>query len=405
MRSLLLGALLLCAAPARALFDATEMDVIDVEPKLDTEYFLHTLVFSYPGAWDQLWDAASSTTPAYRINAASLDCCSLLLQQDLRLRKVLTRGLDFKFRLLQDEDKEHQFFHYQLELEQKLGLGFSASLFGEPTFRKEDSDIGFGLAYAPSADLRASARHTFVDFNFNKRGSTTQRYETTPATDEVSLEARAGPEWRAAAYLMVDSPLRRDVPDENRTFSYRRTDVDLSLSHEPAGRWSRRLSYGYEFEAKGDLFDPAPAGKVSVAARKQMHRVLLAAAGALGERGRLELGHQLILRAARADYAQSPDAGIFYRRWEAQPYARWRQDLKPWLTSELAGFLSFGENRQRGANTAPSFFHTVVEATLGAGCDFVFSPSGRIGVYGTFDLDAIASHFWDGGNVRAMFLF
>ena len=45
-----------------------------------------------------------------------------------------------------------------------------------------------------------------------------------------------------------------------------------------------------------------------------------------------------------------------------------------------------------------------MEAKLGAGLDFSFGPSARIGLYATFQLDT-PSNPWGGGNVRAMFLF
>jgi hypothetical protein len=394
--------ILLAAVPAAALFTSREMERIDHEPLFDSEYFLDTLSFSYPQDWDDLWHA--STAPAYRINGASLDCCDLMLQQELRLDKRLDRGLSFKFRLLQDENKEYRDFHYRIELEQRLGLGFSAAVFGEPTFRKEDSDIGFGLAHERPGLWRAALRHSFVDFNFNKRGSTSQNYQTYPATDELLLDLKPAEAWTASAYLEIDSPLRRNVPDENRVFSYRRTTVDASLRHSPADKFSSRLSYGYQFEAKGDLYAPTPAGRTSTSARRQVHRVRAAVEGRLTDRDRLEAGHLLLLRAARADDADDGSLGVFYRRWEAQPYARWRRDVRPWLTTELASFLSFGEDRRRGAARAASLYHTVAEIKLGAGTDFVFGPSGRIGLYGTFDLDS-PGHPWDGGNIRAMVLF
>ncbi|MBI5239971.1 MAG: hypothetical protein HY926_05835 [Elusimicrobia bacterium] len=401
-RAALLAALLCCASPAAALFDSREMDVMDVSNRLEPEYYLHTLAFSYPVVWDDAWSA--STAPAYRVNGASLGCCDLLLQQELRLDKPLPRGLTFRFRLLQDEGREHQYFHYRLELEKKLGLGFSAAVFGEPTFHKEDSDIGFGLAYEPRPGLRASARHTFVDFNFNKRGHTTQRYKTNPATDEFSVTARPAPDWQVSASIMVDSPLRREVPDDLRTFSYRRTDADLTLRHAPPGRWSRRLSYGYEYERKGDLFVPAAAG-TSLDTRWQTHRLQAALEGTLGSRDRLELGQRVLLRPGRTDYIGSAAPGIIHRRWEAEPYLRWRHDLAPWLVSELSGYAALGEDRQLRTENGDSLFRTVAEASLGAGLDFVFGPSGRIGVYGTLDLDELAPHPFDGGNIRAMFLF
>lgn len=386
---------------AHALFVKTQMERIDHETLFDSEYFIDLLSFSTPLEWEDSWRA--STAPvSYRINSASLDCCDLLLQQELRLRKDLGKGWRFKFRLLQDEDKERQELHHRLELEKSLGAGFSALLFGEPAFRKEDSDIGVGLAYA-RGPFKASARRNFVDFNFNQRGSTSQNYSRKPLTDDISFEYSPSG-WRLSSAVEIDHPLRRQVPAENRVFSYRRTTAVLGVRHEPVGAFSRRLEYRYEFQKKGDLFNPDPA-VVSIENQRQVHRVLAAVEGALSPDDRLEAGGVWLTRAARTDNAHASNAGAFHRRWEVQPYARWRRLLNASLVGELAGFFSFGENRRRfPGGSSPALFDGIVEAKLGAGLDFLFGPSGRLGIYSTFDADG-PGHPWDGGNIRAMFLF
>lgn len=393
--------LLSAAAPARAVFVKTQMDRIDPEPLFDSEYFSDLLAFSYPAQWDDLW--AGSTT-AYRVNGASLDCCDLLLQQELKFKRRLVDGLDFKFRLVQQDDKDRQELHTWLELEKKLGAGFSASLFGEPTFHKEDSDIGLGLRWSPNDSLSLAARHAFVDFDFNKRGSTAQRYSRKPSTDELALEARRGAHAFAAA-LELDHPLRREVPAENRVFSYRRTTASVGWRHRPAGGLDKRVGYSYEFEKKGNLFNPDPLD-ASLSYQRQLHTVTAAVEGRPGPKDSLELGQVLMVRTARDDDPHNANAGVFYRRWEAQPYARWRREVKDWLTTELMPLLSLGEDlRRRPGEAPPSSFNAVVEAKLGAGLDFVFSRSGRIALFATFDLDEPANHPWDGGSVRALFLF
>ncbi len=243
-----------------------------------------------------------------------------------------------------------------------------------------------------------------MDFNFNTRGRTTQRYQTYPATDEFSLSARPAPDWRVSASVMIDSPLVRDIPDDSRTFSYRRTDAELSLVHAPPGRFSRRLSYGYEYERKADSYSPAAAG-TSLDTRWQRHSLRASVDGELGSRDRLELGGRLMVRPGRTDYLGSSTPGYIHRRWEAEPYLRWRRTLKPWLVCDLSGYAALGEDRQLRTQNGESLLRTVAEASLGAGLDFVFGPSGRIGVYGTLDLDELAPHPFDGGNIRAMFLF
>ncbi|OIO10656.1 MAG: hypothetical protein AUJ52_03600 [Elusimicrobia bacterium CG1_02_63_36] len=76
------------------------------------------------------------------------------------------------------------------------------------------------------------------------------------------------------------------------------------------------------------------------------------------------------------------------------------------LCDDASGPRSTRENRRiRPSGGGPDDLQTLAEAKWGLGVDFLFGPSGRIGVYGTFDLDDADSHPWDGGNLRAMFLF
>lgn len=351
------------------------MDRVDTEALLDSEYFLDLQSFAPPAEWERLWAAAPN---AYRVNGASLDCCTLLLRQELRFHKQLTPDLAFRFRFEQDEDKEKRELHHWLELERRVWSGLHASIVGEPTFNKEDADIGFGLAWRARA-WSASARRLFVDWNFNERNSTTQRYARMPITDQASVSA--GP---FAAAVEWDHPLRRRVPDLNRQFFYRRTKA--------AASWSGplRVEYGYEYRSQGDDLQVS---------RLEAHRAAVSREMRLGSADVLELGAAALARASRA-------TGVSYRRWELQPYARWRRQLRPWLTSELASFSSGGEDRRlQYAGGGPDRLANLFESKLGAGLDFTFGPSGRIGLYASFDLDEAGSHLWDGGNARAMFFF
>ncbi len=385
------------ASPAHAVFIKTQMERIDHEPLFDENYFVSLNSFRYPYSWDDLWRA--STAPAYRINAASLDCCDLFLQQQLRFDRKLGDGFLFKYRLEQQEDKERQEIHQWLEMEKNLLAGVSGSIFGEPTFHKEDADIGFGLNYTRGG-FRAVARRYFVDFNFNRRGSTTQRYSRYPLTDEFSLQWR-GQRDLLRGWLEIDHPTRRHVPVENRLFSYRRINLTVEWARR-TDRWSPGAEYQYEFQVKENRFVPDP-NALSVENRRQVHRGLLRVEGPLGPRDRLEAGQAVLVRAARSDFANSPDGGIFYDRWEVQPYARWRRQLKPRLVGEIANFMSFGDNRRRTGGAAGSSAQSLAKSKMGAGLDFLFS-SGRIELYTTWKLDD-PSHPWGGGNIRAMFLF
>lgn len=371
------------------------MDQVDAEPLFNEGYFINLRSFAWPRAWDDAW---SSSTGGYRANGASLDCCALYLDQGLVFARRLTAALEFRFRYTDLEDKDRQETHHWLELEQDLGRGFSAELFGETAFRKEDADIGLGLRWRREG-WQVRARRNAVDFNFNGRGSTTQRYSLKPWTDELLLEAPLG---AAVARLAceVDHPTRREVPDESRTFAYRRTRLWAAVG-APRGA---RAEYSYEFQTKSNRFR-APAAGRSQESRRQVHGLTASTRLFPTEKDELEPGLGVFARAARADRPDEPQAGAFYRRWEVQPWLRWRRELTRRATTELAPFLSLGENRiRRPGGAAPDDGHVVMEAKLGAGLDLAFGPSARIGFYATFKVDT-PSHPWGGGNIRAMFLF
>lgn len=361
-----LGLLLALAAPGRAAFTRTVMERVDTEPLFDSEYFLDLRSFAWPRAWADPWAASSG---GYRANGASLDCCDLYTEQGLLFARRLTSGLEFRFRFTELSDKDRQETHHWLELERELAAGLSLEAFGEPAFRKEDADIGAGLRWR-RAGWEARARHNFVDFNFNQRGSTSERYDKKPATDELRLSAPAagGRAWAAGE---LDQPTRRRQPEQGRVFGYRRSRAWAGW--EGGGAAAPRLGYGYEHQRK------------SADATSAERRVHTAEASALW--GEWEPGLAFLHRAASAGLAR-------YKRWELQPWLRLRRELRPQLTGELAPFLSFGERDAR----------PLAEAKVNAALEWGFSGRGRVGLNATFDLDA-PGRAWDGGNVRAMFLF
>lgn len=363
------------------------MDRLDPEPLFDAEYFVDVLSFSYPMDWLRHW---GSTAPVrYRINGASLDCCNLLLAQDLVWRKPLTKGLEMRFRYFQDDDKELVETHHWVELEQQLGAGFSAELFGEPSFDKGDADIGVGAAWR-GGGAALYVRRNVTDFSFNKRSGTQDHYELKPLTDQAGLAW--GP---LSARLEIDHPLLRVNSASGRRYFYRRTRASAALRV-----WGALVAdYLYEFQKEGDRFEPASAG-TPLEYGRQAHRARLAAAWDV-----FEVGHAFLVRSARADRPDLPQASTRYKRWEAQPYARWRPELSERLTGELAGFLSYGENFARRGPGAVSAYESLVEAKLGAGLDVRFSPTARMGFYTTWDADSFIDHPWDGGNIRAQILF
>ncbi|MBI4375336.1 MAG: hypothetical protein HY549_02690 [Elusimicrobia bacterium] len=377
---------------AHALFIKSQMERIDREGLFDSEYFLDLLGFSFPQEWDEVWRGSSAS---YRINGASLDCCDLALQQEARLLRRLPGQAWFAFRFLQNDDKDEQRTHHWIELGKEWAYGFSTLAYGEPTFHKEDSDIGLGLAWRRQ-DAGILWRRTWVDFSFNERSSSGQRYGRAPVTDEFRLDLSVR-DHRAGAWVEFDHPLSRQIPAESRVFFYRRTSLGLRWSKDL--RLTPALEYQYQYQNLANGFEPDSGSSLSQ--RRRVHRAQASLSLPLGSADSVEAGQAFWLRRATNDRPNSP-ADSHHRRWEIEPYARWRHRLGAALVSELASFLSFGENR-RGAD--PSFNQSIIEAKLGAGLDFVFGPSGRLGLYTTFDIDSLHRHAWDGGNIRGMFLF
>ncbi len=398
MRQILLAAAFIAlAVPGRATFVRSLMDRVDTEPAFDSEYFLDLRSFAWPRAWDDPWAASSG---GYRVNGASLDCCSLYLDQTLLFTRRLTPRLEFRFRFVELSDKDRQETHHWLEFEHDLGGGWSAELFGEPTYRKEDADIGLGLRFRRGG-WEARARRTAVDWNLNARGSTTQRDSLKPYTDELSVRAPVGA-WVLRLAGELDEATRREVPDERRSFFYRRARAEASLGMEEG--WAPLARYSFETQIKANTVAPGGTGS-SEEARRQVHEMSVSARIRPGPDDEFEPGAVGLLRAARSDLPASPSAGTFYRRWEFQPYLRWRRGLSARLTSELAPSLSIGENRVRHpGGGAPERYETVAEAKLGGALEFKFGAAGRISVGGVLDLDN-PGRPWDGGNVLAMLLF
>lgn len=398
-----LAALAALAAPARAVFIADEMDVIDAEPLYDSEYFLDLLAFTPPLDWRWQWEEGSA---GYRINGASLDRSDLLLEQEVRFARRITEkppelpGVDFGYHLQQRGDKDLQELHQWVSVEAGPWGGLSFGVFGEPTFAKEDADIGFSLKQRLASNLFARATMNRVDWNLNERGSSGAHYDRKPKTygAEIVWTPRYG---RFALISEFDTPLVRRESSQNKTYSYRRTRAGATWS-APRTLLGVGILAGYHYEAKreGQTFAPDPSS-LGLRARRQVHSFILGAMASLTDKDQVEAGLEGLWRKAEADSVSG--ASHRYRRWEAHPYGRWRRTLKPWAVSEAAVFLGAGERRQYGA--APQY-ESPVNAKLGLGIDFLFFKSnGRIGFNTNYDLDDLGNHIWDGGNVRAQFLF
>ncbi|MBI4385794.1 MAG: hypothetical protein HY551_00275 [Elusimicrobia bacterium] len=399
------------STPAVAVFIKNEMDTVDPERLFDSRYFLDLFSFSFPLQWR--WEDLVSPQ-IYRINAASLDRSDLLILQEVRIARPLAKRpdgdgappwLNFRYDLRQNEDKDLQEFHQWISLEVGPWRGFSLGVFGEPTFSKENADIGFLLRHAPKPGLDLYASVDFVDWNFNERGKTVQRYERLPVTYEGGVRYGSGSDiWKLS--LEYDSPLVRTDTAQNLSYSYRKTTLAARWDRIPGDRSSLGISahYRYEFKREANHFNPDPSFLTSDFQRNT-HRLGLATSVPLTPKDDLEIGSFYLLRQARADAPQDTTT-VRYTRWELQPYGRWRRALKSWMISEVALFSSGGENRQFYRSPALTrISQSNLLAKLGLGIDFLTFSKGRIGVYGTFDLDRADRHLWGGGNIRAQWPF
>lgn len=395
------------AAPCWALFDSKELDKIDAEVLMDSEYFLDLRSFSYPNDWLWGWER---NPQGWRINSASLDANDLWIEQEVRLGKSLNDWFSFSYALDHLGDKESDSVHQWINLEFGPWLGFTYGIFGEPAFDKEDADLGFSLKYGPKRGWTLFSRINFVDWNFNERGKTTARYARKPLTVDGGIQWELAGQY-VRATVEVDTPLIREIPAENRIYNYRRTVARISWNKPPGGDsesdegWGWRASYVYDYKREQDAFAPDPAN-ITVNFHRKVHELLFAAVKPISGSTNLELGSGLMIRGGQTDYRSSPGASIRQRRWEALPFGRLRRKFRPWALAEVAAFMSLGErNRVFPSDTAISDNEQVVEAKLGTGVDFLFGKRGKLGLYATFDLDEFDRHFWDGGNIRAMFLF
>lgn len=400
MRSLASAALaLLLAAPARAVFVKAEMDALDTEPLFDSEYFLDLLSFREPLDWRWAWQAAPL---GYRVNGASLDRTDLYLEQELKAGKRLNDWLSFSYLLDQRGDKDLNRLNQWLSFDFGPWRGFSAGLFGEPSFDKQDADLSFRAAQTVGA-FNAAAAVTFIDFPFNERNKGGETYARKPVKYKWVL-GWAGEASRVVSWLNLELPLVRETPSSNRVYGYRRTTAGLSWDRPAAeGALGWRAAYTYEFKKEEDRFQPATASNLAV--HRKVNVFEGAAAGDWTEKDRWEAGALFMHRGGLTHTFQPGLADARHKRWELQPYSRWRRTVKPWAVREVAVFLSGGEDYRIFPGVGPDKRDTVAEAKLGFGYDIIPSKDGRIGFYGTFDLDDAGRHIWDGGNVRAMFFF
>jgi hypothetical protein len=399
---LLLAVLLaLPTASARAVFISKEMDVIDTEPLFDSEYFLDLLAFSPPLDWEWDWQASSV---GYRVNGASLDKTDLLLDQQAVFAKRLLDKLSFRYSLVHHGDKDLVSLHQWLSFEAGPWAGLSFALFGEPQFEKEDADIGALVRWSPFGGCSLYSSINAVDFSFNQRNRTSQTYERMPYTLEQGLQAHAaGGLFKAV--VEFDLPLTRDVQNENRVFGYRRTRAVLRYDRPAVeGVPGLAAEYSYEFKRKSDSYTPDPTNKNESFLRR-VHEATLSGQVLAGPKDRFEAGGRFLRRSAEDDFQNAPASTRREIRWEAQPYARWRRTVAPWAVTELAAFLSSGELRWDYPLAPSATYDTIVRAKMGTGVDFLFGKSGRLGLYANLDLADADRHLWDGGNIRAMFLF
>jgi len=174
---------------------------------------------------------------------------------------------------------------------------------------------------------------------------------------------------------------------------------------ESTGGWGWSGGYSYAFKRESDNFTPDLLSATQEFNRR-VHLWHAAADKDLSEKHRVETGLDTMVRDGETDFANNLGNSKKHKRWELMPYGRWRNKVKPWGTAEVAVFLAFGERRQTfDSGAAVSQWDDIVEAKLGLGWDFIYGPTGRLGLYGTFDIDDAGNHLWDGGNIRAMFLF
>ncbi len=373
------------ASPLHSLFSGTDqydLDSLNSEIRLDREYFLD--LRAYRPFW-QPEPAAPLPAAFVRASEGSLNTDQLFIQREAGFRAFLSTGTFLGYQLRQRDDLEETFMTQYFEAEARLGRSVTFRLTGQPTAKKQDSDIGFGIGVGHGGAWGA-LEQTLVDFNFNGKNQDNER----DRRKLFNTVARGG--WAGGPHALEfrwewESPVEREQPDKNQVF-YHRAQRGAVLWR--TGAWAGDVTMEFHRRALEDL-----AGFLRQSFRKDAVR-----GGMAWSRSFFQLGLEAQRRRARFESDSSSEA--FERDfWEILPYGevRWRITDRWSVPAGLYGTWTW-EDRREG--TAPSKNLSYGEAKLALPLRVDFNAQSSLVLMTTWDINPPSlSSVFDGGN--AMF--
>jgi hypothetical protein len=378
--------LIFIVVPAWSLFTGTDqydLDNLNSESQLDQEYFLDLL--AYRGFWTP---QAGETLPSVfiRTTEGSLNTTRLYIEREAGFRSLFSSGTFLGYQLRQRDDLEESFLTQYFEGEARLAKNFSLRVTGQPTGKKQGSDLGLG-AELRVGDGWVALENTWVDFNFNSKNEDNE----TDRRRLYDTVVRAGWAQGAGAFDLRwewESPVERVRPEEGHVFFHRAQRGQLRWR---AGNWKGDVALDLHRRALEDL-----GGIKQQLFKKEAIR------GGIQWKKQL-VKHQLDLGLEthrRRSYFDGKDTTDEFNRdlLEIQPYGQftWRNSNRLSFPVGLYGAWA-EENRREASGTNVERQYTEWKLALPLRLDW--SPQISFVLLTTWDLNPTASTaIFDGGN-------
>lgn len=369
------------AAPAWPLFtgdDQYDRTQLNTERLLDHEHFLDLL------AYDPFWrpQLLELAPRAYvRTTEGSISSNEFFSWRQVGVRGDFGRGSFGAYHLEQRSDLEQDFFYQSFEIQTPSIGPVAFRVLGQPTARKQESDLGAGLRFAHEKsflqlDFRA------IDLFYSQKNLDNR----SDRRKQKNISLVSGTSGTAGAIELrwdLDSPLLRAYGDEGTFFGYQGSAGELRWKRE---EWTADIGY----ESRRLTLDSLTTGGRLQDFRKGVIR------GGIGNERSLrkhELLTGLSVQRRRADYSDGTTANEFHQqRWESIPLLglRWKLAKKVSLETTTTNAVIW----IRGQKLAH-------EAKLKTSLQISFTPDAALVLNPTWDHDQLGSgSSFDGGNVQ-----
>jgi hypothetical protein len=385
-----LSCILLCAVPAAAVFSGDEQfdrDDLNTERALDPEFFVASL--AYRPFWRPA-PAAARPQAFARTSEGSISGDEFLSDREIGVRGAIRRETFIEYRLNQHFSPEEDFLYQSFALQAEVVQGMALRVVGQPTGRKQNSDLGAGLLVGrEGAGIRLDV--TAVDLFFNAKNLVNED-DRRKHYNVRAVGERRTKEGGFEAILDFDTPLERDYRDENRIFSY---DGVLAMLRGQHRSVSGELSFERDRLGTTSLADRGLLQhfqKEVWVGETAWHPHLGQHVGVLGLR----------LQRRDGDFdSREGQALVSQRRTEANPYvgAIWKFRDNLHLDTTVIHALTWW-----GGQRDPAADDFVLHARLKTALRLGLSEHVTLLLNPTWDLDKALTgefgHTFDGGNIQ-----